>query len=419
MPKHHTSFSNRTSIALNSPVEDIGKRAGYDRSSTPAAEAAIVAAVQRRFRASSGCGGGHAAQDGADGTFNRNAGSQQRLALSFDDGIIRKEVVAVPPGEVGVMATPMRACTAAGASAPPPLPRGAASPTGTTTALLNRCETELPFYSTPPICTHAAAAAAAAAADGAGTSSLNLAPEPAAAAAAAAAELPTPFPPLGFLSLSDGLELHTADMASFMTTAVACLQANWSALSAASGSSSSSSGGGGSCIDCERTAGDGDSAAAAHLLPAVPPPPLPPSHRNTQSGGGTANSAASSNASAVGRYGALTVSSAGWRCTELYDLHDTLLLSRLPRLRGMGGVGGGAVGADNTVLVGYGGLLRMAPKMAKRGPASVLVKPECWDSDLQAVEEAAAEISLLGGDDVVEGTTPAGPGATTAGFPVL
>ncbi|GLI68073.1 hypothetical protein VaNZ11_012402 [Volvox africanus] len=234
------------------------------------------------------------------------------------------------------------------------------------------------------------------------------------------------------IHLSCGPELQTADFAGLMTTAAACAQASWSALS---GSSSA----GEATLDCLWT---GDCSAAAHVISALPPQRRRRLHHQQREddshmgsfgvhhGGGGGQEAAGRGSedaasdspkrygpnggagplgtysigtccpAAVGRYGTLMISSAGWRCTELYDMHDSLLLSRLSARRVVAGglVGGAGGGGDDGNLAGIGTSTRMGLSWAvdsafTKGDS----KPQ--DGDLQAVGVPAGEQSAVGKEE--------------------
>ncbi|GIM08375.1 hypothetical protein Vretimale_12403, partial [Volvox reticuliferus] len=106
---------------------------------------------------------------------------------------------------------------------------------------------------------------------------------------------------------------------------------------------------------------------------------------------------------AVGRYGTLMISSAGWRCTELYDMHDSLLLSRLSARRIVGGgLGGGAIGSgDEGNLAGFGISTRMGLSWAVDS-ASTPDDPRQQDSNLQALRVPAAKQSAIGTEEEEE-----------------
>ncbi|GIL52590.1 hypothetical protein Vafri_8416 [Volvox africanus] len=230
------------------------------------------------------------------------------------------------------------------------------------------------------------------------------------------------------IHLSCGPELQTMDFAGIMTTAAACAQASWSALS---GSSSA----GEATLDRMWT---GDCSAAAHVISALPPQRRRRLHHQQREDdshmgsfgvhhGGGGEQAAAGRASedaatdspkrygpnggagplgtdsigtccraAVGRYGTLMISSAGWRCTELYDMYDSLLLSRLSARRAIaGGLLGGAGGSgDDGNLAGIGSLTRMGLSSAVDS-ASTRGDSKPPDGDLQAVGVPAGEQSIM------------------------
>ncbi|KAG2483732.1 hypothetical protein HYH03_017450 [Edaphochlamys debaryana] len=106
---------------------------------------------------------------------------------------------------------------------------------------------------------------------------------------------------------------------------------------------------------------------------------------------------------AVSRYGALLTASAGWRCTELYDMHDALLLSKLTERRDAGAPGSGPE-------TGAGGLAR--------GPASSA--GEALVSRASATGPLPAAAADTGRSEVdwgaildASGSSPVGPGGPT------
>ncbi|EFJ49413.1 hypothetical protein VOLCADRAFT_89818 [Volvox carteri f. nagariensis] len=107
--------------------------------------------------------------------------------------------------------------------------------------------------------------------------------------------------------------------------------------------------------------------------------------------------------SIVDRYGSLLVSSAGWRCTELYDINDTLLLSSLSSRRCGTSGGGGRTSAESTLSYVTGAEAPPTP-MAVVDPAALALLELFKSKDMYDNDDGGAR-----GEEVAAGASSVPP----------